>query len=208
MSSAHSKQTSRVRLIKRYGNRKLYDVSSSKYVTLEGVRSLVQGGEDVCVVDNDSGEDLTAVTFAQVIYEEAKRANGTLSPPLLRWLIQRGDEAVRDVMRGVERGREALETVRDAAEKRVQSLVHPTGRNSSRKLLGDLMEAPQRRLDELQRRIDSQVRDSVERVTHHPAFRKEMQRVERSIHQLEKQLGKLTKTPRKQPVRPRRKAKK
>jgi polyhydroxyalkanoate synthesis regulator protein len=165
----------------------------------------VQGGEDVRVVDNDSGEDLTAVTFAQIIYEEAKRANGTFSLPLLRWLIRRGDEAVRDVMRGVERGREALENVRDAAEKRVQSLV-PKGRNS-RKLLGDLMEVPQRRLDELQRRIDSQVRESVERVTHHPAFRKEIQRVERSIHQLEKQLGKLTKT-RKQPTRRRGKAKK
>lgn len=202
MSSAQSKHTNRVRLIKRYGNRKLYDVRSSKYVTLEGVRALVQDGEDVRVVDNDSGEDLTAVTFAQIIYEEAKRANGTLSPPLLRWLIQRGDEAVRDVMRSVERGREALENVRDAAEKRVQTLVHPKGRNS-RKLLGDLMEAPQRRLDELQRRIDSQVRQSVERVTHHPAFRKEIQRVERNIHELEKQLGKLTKT-RKQPVRARR----
>ena len=208
MASAQSKQASRIRLIKRYGNRKLYDVRRSKYVTLEGVRKLVQGGEDVRVVDNDSGEDLTAVTFAQIIYEEAKRANGSLSPPLLRWLIQRGDEAVRDVMRSVERGREALENVRDAAEKRVESFVRPTGRNSSRKLLGDLMEAPQRRLDELQRRIDSQVRQSVERVTHHPAFRKEVQRVERSIHQLEKQLGKLTKAPRKKTTRPRRKAKK
>jgi polyhydroxyalkanoate synthesis repressor PhaR len=207
MSSAQDKQTaSRIRLIKRYGNRKLYDVRSSKYVTLEGVRTLVQGGEDVRVVDNDSGEDLTAITFAQIIYEEAKRANGGLSLPLLRWLIERGDEAVRDVIRGVERGREALENVRDAAEKRVQTLVHPKGGNS-RKLLGELMEAPQRRLDELQRRIDSQVRQSVERVTHHPAFRKEIQRVERSIHQLEKQLGKLTKT-RKPPVRARRKAKK
>lgn len=207
MSSAQSKQTSRVRLIKRYGNRKLYDVRTSKYITLEGVRALVQQGEDVRVVDNDSGEDLTGVTFAQIIYEEAKRANGGLSLPLLRWLVERGDEAMRDVMRGVERGREALGNVRDAAEKRVQTLVHPKGRKSG-KLLGDLMEAPQRRLDELQKRIDSQVRQSVERVTHHPAFRKEIERVERSVHELEKQLGKLAKT-RKQPTtRPRRKAKK
>jgi polyhydroxyalkanoate synthesis repressor PhaR len=206
MASAQGKQTDRVRLIKRYGNRKLYDVRTSKYVTLEGVRALVQQGEDVRVVDNDSGEDLTGVTFAQIIYEEAKRADGGLSLPLLRWLVERGDEAMRDVMRGVERGREALENVRDAAEKRVQTLVHPKGGKGG-KLLGDLMEAPQRRLDELQKRIDSQVRQSVERVTHHPAFRKEIERVERSVHELEKQLGKLTKT-RKQAARPRRKAKK
>jgi polyhydroxyalkanoate synthesis regulator protein len=167
---------------------------------------LVQQREDVRVVDNDSGEDLTGVTFAQIIYEEAKRADGSLSLPLLRWLVERGDEAMRDVMRGVERGREALENVRDAAEKRVQTLVHPKGGKGG-KLLGDLIEVPQRRLDELQKRIDSQVRQSVERVTHHPAFRKEIERVERSVHELEKQLGKLTKT-RKPAPRPRRKAKK
>jgi hypothetical protein len=58
-----------VRLIKRYGNRKLYDVEASRYVTLDAIRVLVQGGEDVRVVDNDSGEDLTRLTFAQIIYE-------------------------------------------------------------------------------------------------------------------------------------------
>src|SRR5690606_16138901 len=76
-----------VRLIKRYGNRKLYDVEASRYVTLDGIRALVQAGEDVRVVDNDTGEDLTRLTFAQIIYEAEKKTNGgsgTLSLPLLR----------------------------------------------------------------------------------------------------------------------------
>lgn len=178
--------------MKRYGNRKLYDVHSSRYVTLEGVRALVQAGEDVRVIDNDSGEDLTGITFAQIIYEEAKRRNGVYSLPFLRWLIQRGDEAVRDVLRSVERGREALGNVREAAEKRVQKLVHPRGKGK-RTLVEELIEMPQRRLDELQHRIDSQVRHSVERVTKHPAFRKEIKRVERSIRELEMRMGRLGK---------------
>lgn len=199
-------QTTQVRLIKRYGNRKLYDVRSSRYVTLEGVRSLVQAGEDVRVIDNDSGEDLTGVTFAQIIYEETKRRNGIYSLPFLRWLIQRGDEAVRDVLRSVERGREALGNVREAAEKRVQKLVHPRGKGK-RTLIEDLIELPQRRLDELQQRIDSQVRHSVQRVTKHPAFRTEVKRVERSIRELEDRIGHLGKR-RATPVKTRRKAKK
>src|SRR5215475_8271407 len=128
---------SEVRLIKRY------DVEASRYVTLEGIRALVQAGNDVRVVDNDSGEDLTRVTLAQIIYEAERKPNGGasgLSLPLLRRLVQFGDEAVRDLRRGVERGREALESVREAAEQRVQQLVG-SGRKGRKghSLLDDLL---------------------------------------------------------------------
>ncbi|MGH7857699.1 MAG: polyhydroxyalkanoate synthesis regulator DNA-binding domain-containing protein, partial [Candidatus Binatia bacterium] len=52
------------RVVKRYGNRKLYDTQESRYVTLEDISTFVKAGEELRVVDNDSGEDLTAVTFA------------------------------------------------------------------------------------------------------------------------------------------------
>ena len=186
---------SHVRLIKRYGNRKLYDVEASRYVTLDGIRALVQNGEDVRVLDNDSGEDLTRLTLAQIIYETEKKNGGSssLSLPLLRKLVQFGDEAVRDLRRGVERGREALESVREG----VQGLV--AGRGKTKKgsgggsLLEELLEAPQRTLDDLQHRIDVQVRQSVERVASHPALRNELKRIEQSLRQLEERLGRGSK---------------
>jgi polyhydroxyalkanoate synthesis repressor PhaR len=183
-----------IRLIKRYGNRKLYDVEASRYVTLEGIRALVQAGADVRVIDNDSGEDLTRITFAQIIYEAEKKTNGGtggLSLPLLRRLVQVGDEAVRDLRRGVERGREALESVREAAEQRVHQLVGGRKRGKGASLFEELLEAPQRTLDDLQHRIDAQVRQSVERVTSHPALRKEIQRIEQSLRQLEQRIGRI-----------------
>jgi len=174
------------RLIKRYGNRKLYDVAASQYITLDGIRELVREGEDVRVFDNDSDEDLTAVTFAQIIFEDAKKQNGDRSLPLFRWLIQRGDEAMRDLLRSVERGREALDSVREATEKRVQQLVAPAKpRRGS--FIDELIHAPQ----QLQHRIDTQVRQSMERVTNHPTFKKEIRRVENSIKRLESRLTQL-----------------
>lgn len=191
MGTTSSSQT---RLIKRYGNRKLYDVEASRYVTLDAIRALVQNGEDVRVVDNDSGEDLTRLTLAQIIYEAEKKngGSGSLSLPLLRRLVQFGDEAVRDLRRGVERGREALESVREG----VQELV--AGRGKGKKggggsLLEELLEAPQRTLDDLQHRIDAQVRQSVERVANHPALRSELKRIEQSLRQLEERLGRTRK---------------
>jgi polyhydroxyalkanoate synthesis repressor PhaR len=70
------------RLVKRYSNRKLYDTSESRYVTLEEISRWVKAGEDVKIVENESGEDLTAVTFAQIILEEERKKNGYLSLPL------------------------------------------------------------------------------------------------------------------------------
>ncbi|MGD9762271.1 MAG: polyhydroxyalkanoate synthesis regulator DNA-binding domain-containing protein [Candidatus Binatia bacterium] len=203
MSAAPKSQT---RLIKRYGNRKLYDVEASRYVTLEAIRALVQSGADVRVVDNDTGEDLTRVTFAQIIYEAERKTGGgqgTLSLPLLRRLVQFGDVAVRDLRRGVERGRVALESVREAAEQRVQELVaRGRKRSPSGSLFGEILESPQRTLEDLQHRIDAQVRRSVKRVASHPALRNELKRIERSLRQLEARVEQVARGRRRGPRRP------
>lgn len=174
-------KASQGRLIKRYGNRKLYDVEESRYITLDGIRMLVQAGEDVRVVDNRTGEDLTGVTFAQIIYEAEKRHNGVLELPILRRMIEVGDETVQ-------RSKEALGNVVDAAEKSVRKLVG----DDTASFFEDVLDLPQRRLDELQKRIDQQVRQSVEKVTHNPVLLGELRRVETSLRQLEERLTDLT----------------
>jgi len=61
------------RMIKRYANRKLYDTHDSHYATLERVAELIRAGEDLKVVENDTGKDITATTMALIIFEEEKR---------------------------------------------------------------------------------------------------------------------------------------
>lgn len=199
----HATSRHPTRVIKRYNNRKLYDVENSRYITLEGVRKLVRGGEDVRVVDNDTGEDLTKLTLAQILYEDEKRKNGVLSLPSLRWLVERGDETIRDVMRSVERSREAFDSMREATEKGMQRFVE-TSSDRSREFFEDLIHAPQRQIETLQKRIDTQVA----RVTGHPAVQKELKRIEKSVKQLEETIARLTKRPPEAPVRKGRRGKK
>src|SRR5262249_34689315 len=52
------------RVVKKYGNRRLYDTRSSRYITLEELMDLFAAGE-VRVLDATSGEDLTERTLAQ-----------------------------------------------------------------------------------------------------------------------------------------------
>lgn len=201
------------RLIKRYGNRKLYDTRESRYVTLDAIADMVRSEEDLRIIDNDSGEDLTAVTFAQVIYEEAKRSEGEDQLPALRWIIQQGGQTLHELLSTVDRGREALENVGKLAEDRIHDVrellrkerdkaemadedvpvVAAEGGEKSNVFdrLNELLEIPQRQLEQVQERVDTQLRTSLERLTNHPAFKAELQRIEANVRSLDKQLGAL-----------------
>lgn len=84
-------------VVKKYGNRRLYDTDESRYVTLEELADKVRAGRDVRVVDAKSGEDLTQGTLAQIILES--RGGARLLPvPLLMQLIRMGDDALAEFM--------------------------------------------------------------------------------------------------------------
>jgi polyhydroxyalkanoate synthesis repressor PhaR len=82
-------------LIKKYGNRRLYDTAQSRYITLEELADQVRNGADVRVVDAKTDSDLTQSTLAQIILES--RGGSRLLPvPLLVQLIRMGDEALAE----------------------------------------------------------------------------------------------------------------
>ena len=83
------------RVIKRYGNRKLYDARAGRHVTLDDVARLVAGGEDVRVVDQATGTDLTALTLAQVVLDGVKERTARIPGQVLARLIRYGWTATR-----------------------------------------------------------------------------------------------------------------
>ncbi len=78
-----------MRKISRYSNRKLYDKTAKHYVTLQDLGAAVREGDEVQVLDHDSGADITAVTLAQVIYVEQVKSP-RLSVEVLSRLIREG----------------------------------------------------------------------------------------------------------------------
>ena len=105
------------RLIRRYENRKLYDPAARRYVTLDDLARMVARGEDVRVVDQRQGEDLTAVVLAQVILEGVKertaRIPGQVLARLIRLGFDRGEPASRwpDPAAVASRAREEAERI-------------------------------------------------------------------------------------------------
>lgn len=78
-------------LIKRYANRKLYDQSRSRYVTLEELEELIRQDRQIRVVDAVSGDDLTALTLAQIILDNQRERRSALPTSFLHQLIKHGE---------------------------------------------------------------------------------------------------------------------
>lgn len=87
-----------IRLVKRYGgsSRKLYDTEESRYVSLEELSRWIRAGQEIQVVDSATGEDVTAQTLTQCIYEDQRWGHSILSGELLHQIIRRGNQALAD----------------------------------------------------------------------------------------------------------------
>ncbi len=97
---AQKKDQSSLIVIKKYANRRLYDTSTSQYVTLDHLRDLVKQGTDFQVVDAKSGEDLTRGVLAQIIFEEEARGANLLPVDFLRQLISFYGDSLQSVVPG------------------------------------------------------------------------------------------------------------
>jgi polyhydroxyalkanoate synthesis repressor PhaR len=88
-----------IRVIKRYGNRRMYDTLASQACTMSDLESIVRRGEDVRVIDGDTGEDLTRRTLVQLLLEQDNAVQLEILPvELLRVIIQaRSHESVAEI---------------------------------------------------------------------------------------------------------------
>jgi polyhydroxyalkanoate synthesis repressor PhaR len=89
---------SQERLIKKYANRRLYDASISKHVTLEDIRDLIVRGEKIRVVEDKTGEDITRLILLQVIAEQEQFGKPILTTHLLESIIRYYGGPMQDFM--------------------------------------------------------------------------------------------------------------
>ena len=85
-------------IIRKYGDRRLYDTSSSRYVKLDDVARMVRDGIDVRVVDGRTNKDITRVIFTQIIVENARDREISLPLQLLTQLVRASDKATHDFL--------------------------------------------------------------------------------------------------------------
>src|SRR5262245_39617313 len=157
------------RVIKRYANRKLYDTQRSKYVTLDQIADMIRSGEDVKIVDNNSKEDLTTVTVAQIIFEEEKKQKSFLPLGAVKNIHQPGGQRIEELVSTAQR--KVTGVFRKHAEKSpdpepADALDGPEEappeeepKEGARALreFREWIESSQRTIDEWQKRVDERI---------------------------------------------------
>jgi polyhydroxyalkanoate synthesis repressor PhaR len=82
--------------LRKYPNRRYYDVTRSRHVTLEDIHGLIRSGHDIRVTDSKTGEDITAKVLAQIILDHDPPKLGAFPVELLHQLIRANEPIFRD----------------------------------------------------------------------------------------------------------------
>jgi len=82
--------------IKRYANRKLYDVTDKKYITLDQISKLIKSGEEITVVENKTGKDLTATTVSQILARDKRGKPDDVASGVVVQLLRKGPGTLVD----------------------------------------------------------------------------------------------------------------
>ena len=83
-------------VLKKYANRRLYDTDKSVFVSLSQVADLVKEGREIEIMDDKTGEDVTAFILTQIVLEEVKKKTLLLPVSLLSLLIRYGDTVLSE----------------------------------------------------------------------------------------------------------------
>ncbi len=172
------------RVIKRYSNRKLYDTKDSRYVTLLQIAEMVREGEEVQIIDNNSKEDLTEVTLAQIIYEEKKANSRAVPLQTLKDLIHQRTEKVLSDLREGPIGRlipKKADAVPDSAPEAKQE-EQPVATRPG------IVEQARGTIEEWQQRIDERIRALLPSSSPWQQLEAEVKRLNARIDELEKKL--------------------
>ena len=175
-----------MRVIKRYSNRKLYDTDKSSYVTLDEIAEMVRAGDDISIIDNKTGEDLTRVTLAQILFEEEKRDRRGLPLTTLRMIIQSPQELLT-------RLRVPVQEIREETQKQVER-IRERAHAQQEEVIAPVRGLVQRNVDGLQQLID----ESVQRVwasfpsPHVASLEEELMELRERVAYLERELERLS----------------
>jgi polyhydroxyalkanoate synthesis repressor PhaR len=179
----------KIRVVKRYANRKLYDTEESRYVTLEEIASLVKTGQDVNIIDNRTGHDLTEVTLAQILFEEQKKKTNRMPLGLLKDLIATSSETIADFFQ--RRVSQPVHELKQETGRKVEGIMKKSESTVEEKArtIRDFFSNTQNTLDEIQKKLDRSIQAVLSNM---PGIRGQLAALKERIEELEAQIEEPT----------------
>lgn len=197
----------RPRVIKRYANRKLYDMTASCYITHDEIADLVKAGEEVKIIDNRTKEDLTTRTLTQILFDKEKKEPRTLPLSTLRNIFQSGGYFIQKHIA------QPVSNLRDEAEETVRKVFRARGHEEAEQAPSEPVELPveedaggkaspvdgvrdwlensQNSLETMQKTLEERWNLVVHSLGHFDANRRRIAELEQRVVELERQVADL-----------------
>ncbi len=128
MTAANSSENEKVRIIKKYPNRRLYDTAISSYITLDDVRKIVLDCEPLQVIDSKSKEDITRSVLMQIINEQEEVGEKPMfTNDFLQQVIRSYGNSMQEILTGYfDNTMEAFLSQQKRIQDNVSSLIDST----------------------------------------------------------------------------------
>ena len=94
----HNGLSSEVIQIKKYRNRRYYDATNSRHVTLQELHDLIVSGKDICVTDSRNGDDITNLLLTQILLEQDEPKLDLFPSSVLHLMIRSNRQVLRSSM--------------------------------------------------------------------------------------------------------------
>jgi len=183
------------RIIKRYVNRRLYDVQEKKTVTLQDVAEMVKKGEDVMVIENKTKEDITLPTLFQILSAEARDWKDSMPSARVasQFFLKGGGAVVEAVKKALTAGIGAMDVTREKVEELVDDLIKKGHLNKEERsqTIKDLLEKAEERSKEAKMWVEDQVKATVKKLK--PAREEEVKDLRDQVKTLQKTIAHLEK---------------
>jgi len=183
------------RVIKKYVNRRLYDVQEKKTVTLQDVAELVKKGEDVMVIENKTKEDITLPTLFQILSAEARdwKDNMPSARVASQFFLKGSGAVVEAVKKALMASIGAMDITREKVEELVDDLIKKGHLNKEERsqTIRDLLERAEERSKEAKLWVEEQVRATVKKLK--PAREEEVNDLRQQVKTLQKTIAHLEK---------------
>jgi polyhydroxyalkanoate synthesis repressor PhaR len=189
-----------MRIIKRYGNRRLYDTQTSETINQSDLAELVKKGIEIKVVEAKSGKDITVPVLGRlVLFESAQWKNGHKSKELFKTIISEGGEKTMSLLKNTFLASVgALKMTAEKAEKLIDDLIKKgeLDKSQRKKAIMELLERADKSTADFRKKVSAEaskvgkdVSDFAKKVQ--PAMQEDLKKLESKVDGLTAQLKKI-----------------
>lgn len=186
----------KVRIIKKYQNRKLYDTQDSCYITLDEIAKLIKKGEDVTVIDNKTKNDVTSIILTQILVDQEKSQKSILPLSMLKNIIREGRGSLFDfIQRYVILGFNSAKESKEEAERYLDRLVSrgEITKNESKTVMKEI-ENSSESYNEFKNQIDEIVTKTLKDISNLPSLESNINDIYNKLESIESKLKDFEKT--------------